>query len=295
MYQIPLIKDVVTLTNGFFQHIAYDFPDFINKSYLDIQFYTEFGQRTIAPLVNSFFLVEGVSQLTDEQLDTIGFILLQMYSHKWSKQLAVLDYEYNPIANYSDIYSEEYSKESSDTKEDKLSGSDTTTRTDNLSKLESLGTSSDSTRTDNLQKQETRALNNSANSNSSGNVFGFNSNLAVPDSTASETRTGTDTGTVTYKNTGTQTNKLTNSGSNTTTNTGTQTNELSHDTSRNINDSFNESGKRDYTRTGNIGNILTQDMIQSEIDLWRWNFINEILNDVKEALTIPYYINFTTK
>lgn len=46
---------------------------------------------------------------------------------------------------------------------------------------------------------------------------------------------------------------------------------------------------RKYTHKGNIGNLTPQQLIQQEIDLWRWNFIEEVLNDVKNFITIPIY------
>ena len=46
---------------------------------------------------------------------------------------------------------------------------------------------------------------------------------------------------------------------------------------------------RKYTHKGNIGNLTPQQLIQQEIDLWRWNFIEEVLTDVKNFITIPIY------
>lgn len=46
---------------------------------------------------------------------------------------------------------------------------------------------------------------------------------------------------------------------------------------------------RRYTHKGNIGNLTPQQLIRQEIDLWRWNFIEEVLNDVKNFITIPIY------
>lgn len=46
---------------------------------------------------------------------------------------------------------------------------------------------------------------------------------------------------------------------------------------------------RKYIHKGNIGNLTPQQLIQQEIDLWRWNFIEEVLDDVKNFITIPIY------
>ena len=48
-------------------------------------------------------------------------------------------------------------------------------------------------------------------------------------------------------------------------------------------------GTKDYTKTGNIGNLKTQEMIEAEIRLWRWNILNEMMNDIKDYITLPVY------
>ena len=41
---------------------------------------------------------------------------------------------------------------------------------------------------------------------------------------------------------------------------------------------------------GNIGNLSPQQLIEQEINLWRWNFIDEVFEDIKSLITIPIYI-----
>lgn len=61
--------------------------------------------------------------------------------------------------------------------------------------------------------------------------------------------------------------------------TGTETEESSSDRTR----------VRDFTHVGNIGNLTTQQLIGQEIELWRWTLIQQVLNDVKDFLTLPVY------
>ena len=43
-------------------------------------------------------------------------------------------------------------------------------------------------------------------------------------------------------------------------------------------------------RSGNIGTVTAQDMIEQEIELWRWNFFRDVVfPDVAKALTISLY------
>lgn len=370
------IKDVISMTNGFFNHIPYTFPEDITKSSLDIQFFSNYSLRAIAPIVSLFN--DGVSQLTNESLDTIGWAIFETYHHKWDKQLAVYNIEYNPIYNYKDEFHETNSIESTDEKSDTWSESgdnlrvdnvlitigkgvsQLTTRTDNLTEEKTLGTelnqtrtdnlsklttndltenhsgniTENSTRTDNLSQLETRDLTQINDDTGNDNLFGYNSPTAVGDTTNTSKSTTSDDGTVTTANTGTQQNNKTtedsrgvtnsgtvkvddsgtqkivtantgtdrlvntgtqqtnvvNSGEDITKNSGSQKNTKSEHGTKTQNDEYVNNGKRDYEHVGNIGNHPTQQLINDEIELWRWNFVQEILNDVKEFTTIPVYL-----
>lgn len=50
-----------------------------------------------------------------------------------------------------------------------------------------------------------------------------------------------------------------------------------------------ETGTRTLTRSGNIGVTTSQQMIQSEIELWKWDFFEQIFSDLDKILTIPIY------
>ena len=200
--------------------------------------------------------------------------------------------------------------------------STTSTRTDNLTELETHNLTDLETR--NTTEQETRNLSEHVGASASNSVYGFNSSDAVgnteDDSDSSKTDTGTvtttntgtvnngKTGTLTTANTGTQQVVTGNSGSDTTTNSGTQTTVTDSDTSssdaltgtdtttssksgiKTNADDVSEEGSRDYEHLGNIGNHTSQRLINEEIELWRWNFVEEILEDVKEFTTIPVYL-----
>lgn len=195
------------------------------------------------------------------------------------------------------------------------------TRTDNLTETVNFGKSE--TRTDNLTELETRNL--ASSSTGAEDIYGFNS--ATASHANANSGSGTNTGTVNTANTGTQTTAL--SGSDTTNNTGTQTTAKSgSDVTENTgtqkvkdtgSDSTTNTGTQttagtktttgtitradDETQTsagedhreragrhfGNIGNLTSQKMIKEEIDLWRWTYVNEILDDAKEFLSLPIY------
>lgn len=102
-------------------------------------------------------------------------------------------------------------------------------------------------------------------------------------------------GTESVANTGTQATAKT--GSDTVANTGTVSTQDSKTTtstsSRSGQSSDTETGtnsrERSGVHTGNIGNLTSQKMITEEIALWKWNFIEEVLRDATEFLTLDVY------
>lgn len=47
--------------------------------------------------------------------------------------------------------------------------------------------------------------------------------------------------------------------------------------------------ERDLTRRGNIGVTTTQQMLESEIKLWEWDYLAGVFGDANKLLTIPIY------
>lgn len=41
---------------------------------------------------------------------------------------------------------------------------------------------------------------------------------------------------------------------------------------------------------GNIGNLTSQKMLKEEIELWKWNYVQSILEDARDFLTLPVYL-----
>lgn len=127
------------------------------------------------------------------------------------------------------------------------------------------------TRTDNLThaKTGTEQQTPDMTGENTRNVYGFNADSegeGSPSDRNTTRTTGTDT--VTYDTTDRD--------------TGTQTQ----------NDSGSDVHTRNYrlTRSGNIGVTTSQQMIQSERDLWQWNFFrNTVFPDLDKILTSPLY------
>lgn len=112
---------------------------------------------------------------------------------------------------------------------------------------------------------ETHNMNNSGNTSGQDNIYGFNSSTAVGEGNNSGTSSNLESGTITDVQSGTSSNSETSS-----------------------NDTTGQRS-REYTKTGNIGNISTQKLLNEEIDLWKYNFIYEIMRDVANFVSLPIY------
>ena len=106
------------------------------------------------------------------------------------------------------------------------------------------------------------SVNGTTSSQTDNNVYGFNSSVAVGDTenniSASNTTTSTDSHTTTDNLTETETG--------------------------------DETIERTLTRSGNIGVTTSQQMIESERELWLWNFFyNVVFPNVDRVLTLETY------
>lgn len=103
-----------------------------------------------------------------------------------------------------------------------------------------------------------------SDSDANTDVYGFNSSVSVPQAESG--------GSSTVRTQGDPDNNVVTESD---TETGTRT--------------HTETGKRTLTRSGNIGVTTSQQMLESEIALWKWNFYDTIFKDVDMVLTVPKY------
>ena len=267
----PKIKDCLPLVNGIWYYIDYHFPEIfdIDSSQLDVVFMSNWSMRTAAPILKLIHSDEDTTMLTPLELVQLASVINGMYKHKWDKLMNVATMEYDPIHNYHDHLVEEieYGEEVDRSKSG--SNSNSNTRTDNLSE----------TVTDGRQFTEQRNLTNTGSNESENGIFGFNSSSSVGDTDSSGSNTSTESGTITTSH----------SGNMTTTNSGTQANSGSNTYSETGGDDTSGTRNREYTKEGNIGNISTQKLLNEELDLWKYNFILEMMKDVANFVSLPIY------
>lgn len=245
-------------------------PSFSNS--LDLEYHGNFsGDKPISPLV--------YKMLTDEVLTTdsmvgLATLCVNLYSNEWERLWDVRQSEFNPIENYKMIESGNdtetigYGKKTTETRNLSHGKTGTDSREPNL------------TETTTPDLTETTTPNTSVNSEDS--IYGFNSTSPVPSSTRSETESGANTKTQTGVNTRKETGTDTTTYNTTETDTGTTNSQDSGEDTRTTTHQF--------TRSGNIGVTTSQQMLQSSIDLWKWNYFRDVIfPDVDRILTLPIY------
>lgn len=259
------INEYFPITNGIFSHMSYDF-EIATKEQLDILFFTNYGEKNVAPIVT-----KTLSEIpTTEELNLLASILVTLFTVKWNKFKKLCSIEYDPIHNYKDELVENIDVVDASTGVENNSYIDTKTSTG----------SNNQTRTDNLDSTQTKSNTTTNDSIIDDGIYGFNSSSVSDSDKSTKHETDVLTGTNTIKNTGTQKNDTALSDNTTINKTGTISKEYN-----------TTNGKvRTYTHSGNIGNLTTQQLMNQEIELWKWNYISSILTDVKDFLTIPIYM-----
>ena len=246
------------------------------------------GDKPPSPLVMK--LSDDGDPLTQAAREKLADIILDLNTPNFSRLWATLSAQYNPISNYdmteseSETHATAYGKTQQRT--DNLSHGHTAseTRTPNLTTTDAGNESA--TRTPNVT--ETRTPNTTENQTTG--IYGFNSSSASNSDTAQKTETGTET----KVTTGTDANSITSG--NTRTETGTETRGTTGTDTDTGTVTTSDSGRdtttvtRTLTRSGNIGVTTSQQMLQSERELWAWNFFNDVVFPaVDHVLTLPIY------
>jgi hypothetical protein len=255
---------------------------------LDLEFFGNVsGDKIASPLVRK---IGNNAALTSDSIIALQSVINNINGETFQRVLRTYQIEYNPANNYdmSEHYSEtgavEYGKTRTrtDNTNKRLTVSDT--RTPNLTTTDS-GTENE-TQTPNTTETRTP---NTTETRTSG-VYGFNSSSASNSDTSQTAVSGTDT----TRKTGTETtvktvgNTRTENGTEERSTTSTETNT---GTVADADTGTDETTKaHTLTRSGNIGVTTTQQMLQSERELWIWNFIREVVFPaVDKVLTIQMY------
>ena len=253
--------------------------EFATVTQLDVLFYTSYGGRTISPIVSH--LAGSDLTLNDEELLELSNLILAVYKQKWDKLKAVALLEYDPIHNFKDEMHEE------------IVGTDDKI-VDNTGTQTNTGTQKNEGTIDNTgyQTTEQTKLNTGTQTNDgtlsrtlNDKIFGFNSSSSVGenDHITAETTHNEREDDLSETINGRRDDNLSEEQSFTRTDNLIRTDALKEETD----DDYTRT--RDYTRSGNIGNITYQKMLREEIELWQWSFIRQVLDDVKDFCSLSIY------
>lgn len=230
---------------------------------LDILYLTRSGDKYISPLVE-YISRNGYSQVAEKLAD----ILHKTYGEQWKKLYSDLSIEYDVLSPYS--------IEQTDTPDITITETPNITRTEtpNIIKTETPNVEISRELSQASQQKRTQ------NANDDNAVFGFNSSVPSPSSTSLEKL---DEEIVADKDKNTIDETTTESGSRTIAETGSRLySEVGTTTKKEV-------GTKTSVRKGNWGWATSQTMLKQDIELWRWNFILDVFDNVNKLLTLSIY------
>lgn len=259
-----------------------DFFNLTDVFEVDRAYMARSGQKLTSPYIDLMDNL-GQSEIVTNIVDLINI----KYGKNWDKLYSTLSLSYNPIENYSMTETEsgsENSKRTPDLTETELT-TPTTTRT--TSRTSTPGVVETETETTNPDTIDTESFTD-RKTNGKTSVYGFNSSDPVP----SEEEENTETGSRTLSRSGSESRskETSHSGSDTEDETITDGGQVSVDRTSTGSEINEGSHERTLRRSGNIGVTTSQQMIQSERDLWTlWNFFDQVFADLDKEITSPIY------
>ena len=208
-----------------------------NNSVDQTQVEMAYANRSASKNINPNFV-----RFTDEYRP---LILLAYFREKWQKLWDTYLLDYNPLSPYKVDEVGEHNKQNT--------GSDATEYGKEIAEnatdegtIQNTGTNTD---------------------NGARNVYGYNSDVAVPSETTNDN--GTSESTETRDLTGNR--NITQSGTDTTTKSDTEVYDYS------------------VNKTGNLGFITPQDMIRREFEIWNSPFFERVFSDVDSFIALKIY------
>ena len=303
------------LTSGVFSTMAsLDLvPHFLDNTPLtavDVDLLYHFnhsGDKYISPITDR--ILANDESLTTEKKKTLAKLIYGKYSDKWNKIYDALMTPYKPLENYhmvesstesitgtEDIQSLQAQQTSA---KDKAVGSRTQNQDDtDIQSRESAQTVS----YDNNEQttyNSTQTQQSVQESDSNNNIYAFNSEVAAPQNENSSATTRTDanahTGNDTVSHTGQDTTNINDSISNTKKSTSdtqdfAQRDNESESTLTGKNSKENTQTRvNNHTTSGNIGVTTSQQMLESELELRKYDLLSVVFEDCDSILCLNIY------
>ena len=253
--------------NGIFHYLSsLNVPWTESATVLDSDYHgNRSGHKTVSPLIDICCDNNTDGLLSESDKVRLATVLMAKFGVNWTKLYNTLSFTYNPIENYRMTEIESVSGQNDTTSQDSGTESKVNTGT------QTTGENIDETMTD------TGTQGTVTSSETVSNIAGFNSPTYVNDNQTTGSGSGTRTDNLTHTHDAS--------------NTYARTDDLSEIQTfgkRNVSEESTQTD-RELTRSGNIGVTTSQQMIESERDLWLWNFFEQVFKDIDKTLTCPVY------
>ena len=282
------------LTTGIFHYISIaagsDLPWTTAAAVLDAEYIgNHSGSKLISPLIQRLLDTDDAAELSAARLQQLAGIIWNRYGVQWGRLYEVLSAEYDPIQNYSMTETEETEGTNTGTVGDSGTVSGTNTGTQG----ETYSSSGSNTGTVTEQGTEAHDVDRTSTSDTeteaTHNIYGYDSATAAP--ADSDESTSSVTGSETVEEGVTKSNTRTDNLAHTDSGTSTRTDNLAHAETRSSTrtDNLAHEESRTLTREGNIGVTTSQQMLESEIALWQYDFFAIVYANLDKVLTIPVY------
>lgn len=316
------------MTQGIFLKLAeLEVPWETSAEQLNLVYYANHsGQKKASPMVRTMASLRSDGKLAAEDEESLAEIAMSMFGDNWAHQYATLSFTYDPISNYN-MEEHETPAETTRTRtpaeytdtETPAETTETTTpaeTTTTTTPAETTVTETPAETTETTTPAETTETTTPAETTASGGneagIYGFNSSDAVGSDTlaASTSYTTDEPGTVKLEvdTAGSVKRETDASGTVKTEVDAAGTVKVETDTAGTVKRETDAAGttvrtvqsaesetleinaERTLTRSGNIGVMSTQDMIQQEREVWTWNFFYDIVfTDLDRLLTLSVY------
>lgn len=291
--KLKRVRDAFTapLTAGIFKALetSYALPweSDVSAETLDFEYFLNHsGEKLTSPAIDALLASADTYTgiLTDADISALAAVLWAKFETPWEKLYATLSLQYNPIENYD--RTEE--KTGTDTlTETPHNWTETETQTPTNWKETETQTPTNWTETETQTptnwKETTEGADTDNESTTTTQKYGFNSSdpvndgIAVTKSKDKHTSERTGTYETETERTGTYETETTRTGKYETERerTGTYEHETEYDTKLHIH--------------GNIGVTTSQQMIESERNLWMWQYFEQVFMDVDSVLACKVY------
>lgn len=214
-------------------------------------------------------IISPVAEMYASDDTRIASFLAGTYNKKWNQEMQVVNLEYAPAENYN---MNEF-------------GTDNTTNSRNNTST-STGTDTENVSGNTTRKythgesiSESGKSDGSSGNDTTSNRYGINTSSAHPDTSQHQSTTDSVTTSHSTTHSGTDNDVTDNTGKVVT----------NKEQSGKVEENGSEKVEHTLTRKGNIGVTTTQQMLQSELELWKWSFLDSIVADINAVLTLHIY------